>query len=114
MSENWKNTGTERKKSVDQLTSAERGKTVTSVCCISAANFYVPPMLIFSRAKLKPSLMDHAPTGSIGAANKSGWISEPIFTKWFNHFIEFVRPRDRPDPVLVLMDGHARPTTLFF
>jgi len=99
------------KKSVGQLTSAEKGKTVTSVCCISAAGVHVPPMLIFPRAKLKPSLMDQAPAGSIGAANKSGWISEPLFTKWFNHFISFVRPRDRPDPVLVLMDGHASHTT---
>lgn len=98
------------KKSVGQLTSAEKGKTVTSVCCISAAGVYVPPMLIFPRAKLKPSLMDQAPAGSVAAANKSGWISEPIFTKWFHHFINFVRPRDRPDPVLVLMDGHASHT----
>jgi hypothetical protein len=98
------------KKCVGQLTSAEKGKTVTSVCCMSAAGVYVPPMLIFPRAKLKPSLMDQAPAGSISAANKSGWISEPIFTKWFEHFINFVRPRDRPNPVLVLMDGHASHT----
>jgi DDE superfamily endonuclease len=98
------------KKSVGQLTSAEKGKTVTSVCCMSAAGVYIPPMLIFPRARLKPSLMDNAPAGAVCGANKSGWISEQLFTKWFQHFITFVSPKDRPNPVLLLMDGHSSHT----
>jgi len=53
------------------LASAEKGKTVTAVCCASATGEYVPPLLIFPRAKLRPTLIDHVPPGSIGAANKT-------------------------------------------
>jgi len=56
------------------LTSTEKGKNVTAVCCASATEDYVPPLLVFPRAKLRPSLMDHAPPGSVGAANKTGWM----------------------------------------
>jgi len=33
-------------KLVGALTSAERGKTITSVCCVSACGQFIPPMLI--------------------------------------------------------------------
>ena len=92
--------------SVGQVTSAEKGKTVTAVCCASATGLFVPPMLIFPRARMKPSLMDGAPTGAVAEANKSVWINEAIFTKWFQHFIAIVQPQSRPQPVVVLMDGH--------
>ena len=55
---------------VGQLTSAEKGKTVTAVCCMSASGVFVPPMLIFPRVRMKPSLMDSAPTGAVAEANK--------------------------------------------
>jgi len=48
------------KKSVGALTSAERGKNTTVVCCFSAAGEYVPPFIIFPRVNMKHSLMDNA------------------------------------------------------
>lgn len=36
------------RKNVGVLTSAERGKNVTVVCCVSANGMYVPPMFNFS------------------------------------------------------------------
>jgi len=95
---------------VGQLTSAEKGKTVTAVCCMSASGVFVPPMLIFPRARMKPSLMDSAPTGAVAEVNKSGWITEAIFTKWFQHFISSVQPQSRSEPVVLLMDGHCSHT----
>ena len=54
------------------LTSTEKGKNVMAVCCASATGDYVPPLLVFPRAKLRPSLMD--PPGSVDAANKIDWM----------------------------------------
>ena len=98
------------KHNVGMLTSAEKGKTVTTVCCASATGDYVPPLIIFPRAKLRPSLMDHAPPGSVGAANKTGWMQQETFTQWFDHFLHHVQPRSRPEPTLLIMDGHTSHT----
>lgn len=98
------------KKNVGILTSAERGKNITVVCCVSAHGVYVPPMFIFPRMKMKPKLMDRTPPGSIGAVSKSGWINDSLFTKWFAHFIATVQPKSRPEPTVLLFDGHASHT----
>lgn len=47
---------TKGKKSVNKVSSAERGQLVTAVCCFSAGGHYVPPALIFPRKRLKPEL----------------------------------------------------------
>jgi len=67
------------KKNVVALTSGEKGKTVTVVCCISATGTYVPPMFVFSRVRMKQSLMDHSPAGAVGTSTKSGWINDESF-----------------------------------
>jgi len=54
--------------SIGQLSSAENGKTVTAVCCASVTGVFIPPMLIFPRARLNPSLLNGAATGAIGKA----------------------------------------------
>jgi len=49
--------------------------------------------------------MDGAPAGSIAACHPSGWIQTDIFTKWFDHFVHFIKP-SADDPVLLIVDGH--------
>lgn len=98
------------KRGVGMLTSAEKGKTVTAVCCVSAAGTFVPPMLIFPRACMRAELIDKAPPGSVSVANPSGWISSELFLEWFSHFVKFVQPATRPEPILLIMDGHASHT----
>ena len=98
------------KHNVGILTSAEKGKNVTVVCCASATGDYVPPLLVFPRARLKPSLMDHAPSGSVGAANKTGWMQQETFSQWFDHFLQHIQPNSRPAPTLLIMDGHTSHT----
>jgi len=98
------------KKNVGTVTSAERGKLVTAVCCMSAAGTFIPPMLIFPRKRMRVDLMDHAPNGSIGTCTASGWINEDKFTEWFHHFVSFVQPKSRSSPVLLIMDGHTSHT----
>jgi len=101
---------TKGKKNVGALTSAEKGKTITVVCCISATGTYIPPMFIFPRVRMKHSLMDHSPSGSIGTSTKSGWINDEAFEFWFDHFLNSVRPKNSPQPVLLVFDGHSSHT----
>ena len=52
-------------KQVRGVTSAERGKNVTCVCCVSASGAYVPPMIIFPRKRI-PELL------KLGAIYRAG------------------------------------------
>ena len=98
---------TKGKKGVATIQSAEKGKTVTAVCCMSAAGGYCPPLLIFPRARFKEELLDRGPVGAVGAASKSGWVNELIFMRWFEHFVQFFQPQHRASPCLLIMDGHS-------
>lgn len=98
---------TKGKRGVATVQSAEKGKTVTAICCISAVGVYCPPLLIFPRARFKQELLDRGPIGAVGAASKSGWVNEVIFMRWFDHFIQFFQPQHRPNPCLLIMDGHS-------
>ena len=40
------------KRTVGAITSAEKGKNITVVCCISATEMYISPMFIFPRVKI--------------------------------------------------------------
>jgi len=99
--------GKKGKKTVGIMSSAEKGKNVTVICCVSAAGNYVPPMFIFPRVRVRPDLLDRGPTGAVARANKSGWITEALFEEWFDHFINYVQPKSRSQPTLLLADGHC-------
>ena len=98
------------KKNVATLTSAEKGKTVTIVRCVSGTGVFVPPMMIFPRVRMKPELIDKAPNGTIGISTKSGWINEETFSKWFDHFLQQVQPKMQHKPVVHIMDDHTSHT----
>ena len=102
--------GKKGKRNVGSVTSCERGRTITAVCCTSAVGSFVPPMLIFPRKKMRADLMDNAPGGAIGTCTQNGWINEEKFTEWFCHFLGFVQPKVRTNPVLLIMDGHSSHT----
>lgn len=48
------------KKQVGVISSAERGKLTTVICCCNAAGSFIPPFFIFAREKMQPRLMDDA------------------------------------------------------
>lgn len=98
------------KKSVSVIKSVEKGKTITAVCCVSAAGVYCPPFLVFPRKRFKSELLDRGPVGAVGVANESGWINETTFSQWFDHFLNFVQPQHRSTPCLLIMDGHCSHT----
>ena len=73
-------------KQVGKISSAERGKTVTAVCCVNSIGCFVPPIFIFPRKRLAPALMNDAPQGAKGFPTDSGWTDGKIFYEWLVHF----------------------------
>lgn len=97
--------GLRGKRQVASLTSAERGSLITIVACMNAVGTFVPPLVIFPRKNMSESLKKGAPPGTIFAAHPSGWIQSNLFTLWFQHFIDCVKPTE-DKPVLLVLDGH--------
>ena len=91
------------------LTSAERGTLVTVEICMSATGSYVPPLFVWPRVRMKPELMNGAPSGAISACHKSGWMQLSIFSTWFGHFIK-VAGASQDNKVLLILDGHSTHT----
>lgn len=98
------------KRSIGIMSSAEKGKNITVVCCVSASGFYVPPMFIYPRRRVGPEFLDRGPIGAVAEGSKTGWITEELFNKWFKHFCKAVQPQARESPTLLLADGHASHT----
>lgn len=97
------------RREVHKLSPAERDRLVTIVACMSASSNFVPPMLVFPRKRMKLQLMDGAPPGSISGCHVSVWIQTDLFTKWFAHFISYVKPT-KDDPVVLILDDHMTHT----
>jgi len=76
------------KKAVGILSSAEKGKTTTVVCCVSASGFYVPPTFIYPRVRVREQFLDRGPVGAVAKGSKTGWNTEYLFTQWFQHFLD--------------------------
>lgn len=60
------------RRQVGKLSSAEIGQNVTVTICFSAAGFYVPPLLIFPRARINPDFQEGTPSGSLVVCHPSG------------------------------------------
>lgn len=48
---------------------------------ICANDTYIPPLCVFPKQHLKLHMINNAPTGSIGAVNKIGWLTEMKITR---------------------------------
>ena len=86
--------------------SAERGTLVTVELTASAAGNTIPPMFVFPRLKFKDLFLRDGPSESIGAGNKSGWMTATEFLTYMDHFIKFTKPTPE-EPVLLLLDNHS-------
>lgn len=93
-------------KRIGSAISAERGRTVTAVFCMSASGTYIPPMLIYPRVRMTPLLQKNGPPGSVYRCSKNGWTNEVLFVAWLKHFQRFVKA-SADDPVLLVLDNHG-------
>lgn len=98
-------------KQVGSMTSGERGINTTMIGAICATGNHIPPFMIFPRVNFKSFMIKGAPTGTIGAANQSGWSNEDLFAEWLEHFIAHTKP-SLEDPILLLLDNHDSHTSL--
>ncbi|GBN16555.1 hypothetical protein AVEN_227756-1 [Araneus ventricosus] len=93
------------KKQVGQAVSGERGELVSFCGIISATGNSIPPVFIFPRVKYKDYFLCDAPTGSLGLATKSGWMTKELFPTVLQHIKEHTRS-DIDNPILLLIDNH--------
>ena len=97
---------TERgRKQVGAATSAERGELVTVVYAVSASGNVIPPMFIFPRVNFRDHFVRGGPPGSVGKANRSGWITEEIFLAYLEHLVQYTRCSTE-HKLLLILDNH--------
>lgn len=93
---------------VRKVSSGERGKNITALCCMSAAGAFIPPLFVFPRKRMVNVLMNGAPAGAIGG---SGYIDSITFMTWLKHFAA-IADCTKDDPHILLLDGHESHKTL--
>lgn len=94
------------KKQVGVISSVERGKLTTIVCCCNAAGGFIPPFMIFGRKRMQERLLDGSPPGTEAVCTENGWISGPTFLDWLRHFVAMTRPT-QDKKVILIMDNHS-------
>lgn len=93
-------------KQVGQITSAERGTTITMCAGVSVTGNLIPPFYIFPRVNFKENLMlRNAAPESSGTANPSGWQTVETFMIFLKHLVKHANPTS-DKPILILMDNH--------
>ena len=98
-------------KQVGSITSDERGELVTLVYTVSATGDTIPPIFIFPRVHYHDHFINTAPHGSVGAANKSGWINVASFPDYLTHVVQNTRCT-KEKPILLIMDNHETHVSL--
>ncbi|KAJ3666433.1 hypothetical protein Zmor_001875 [Zophobas morio] len=89
---------------IGAITSTERGTLVTVAIAVSASGNSIPPLFIFPRVHFKDHFLRGAPAGSIGAANRSGWMNNDIFLTFMKHLVATVKCTKK-SPILLLLDN---------
>ncbi|GBM16040.1 hypothetical protein AVEN_108620-1 [Araneus ventricosus] len=93
------------KKTVGKISSAERGQTVTPVCCMSATGVFVPPASILPRKRMNPLLYKDAPNGTLPLISDIGYMNSHLYIDWLKHFVKHAK-LSTEDPVLLIADNH--------
>ena len=91
-------------RSVQQITTGERGTLTTLLLCANVIGDYIPPFLIFKGAI--PLNAEHFPKDSKLVRTKSGYIDSESFILFLKHFADHRPVINGKKPVLVL-DGHT-------
>ncbi len=96
---------------LNSMTSGERGTLVTACCIICSDGTYLPPSMVFPRVNFKQHMTNGAPTGTLGLAAKSGWMTAELFEQTFDHFVTHTSS-SRENPSLLIYDNHESHVTL--
>ena len=66
------------RRNVHRVVASEKGKNHTVIACGSACGHTIQPMLIFPRVHIPHSFQENAPSGSLLAAQKKGWVNTEL------------------------------------
>jgi len=92
---------------VGRITSA----LVTACCAVNSLGNSIPPFFVFPRVNFKSHMITGGPTGCVGVASSSGWMTAENFVVWMNHFI-LHSGSSKTKPVLLLLDNHESHITV--
>ncbi|GBN44100.1 hypothetical protein AVEN_29724-1 [Araneus ventricosus] len=105
------------RKNVYKISSAERGQTVTAVCCMSDTRVFVPPVLILPGKRMNLLLYKDAPNGTLPFISDTDYMNSHLFIDRLKHFVKHAK-RSAEDPVLLIADNHTShcslPAVLFY
>ena len=73
------------KRTVSQISTAERGTLVTMVGIVNAAGQHIPPVYVCPRKRPNPLFMRGAFTGSLGLFSESGWMTSELHLEVLKH-----------------------------
>lgn len=90
---------------LNKVTSAERGTLVTTCCIVSATGTALPPVMVFPRKNFKSHMLTGAPSGTLGLAQPTGWMTSELFVGVMRHFVKMTSST-KNNPTLVIMDNH--------
>ena len=95
------------KRSNPQAITSPKGQNVTLIGCGNAQGNFLPPYYIFPGKRWNPLFIENTCAGTSGEMSDSGWSNTVTFKNYLqNHFLRYVNPSARSNPVLVLFDGH--------
>lgn len=98
-------------KKVGAATSAERGRNITALFAVNAAGHFIPPLMVYPRARMSNQLQRNGPVGAVYTCSPNGWSNEEIFFKWLDHFKTHAHPTES-EPVLLILDNHSSHVSL--
>lgn len=93
-------------KRVGLMAAQERGTMITMALAVSASGNSIPPFFLFPRKNMLKTLMFGTSSGSVGLANESGWMQQPQFVRFMEHFIKY-SGSSKDSPTLLLLDNHS-------
>ncbi|XP_065650907.1 uncharacterized protein LOC136079118 [Hydra vulgaris] len=92
-------------KQVGSITSAESRTLVTACYAVNAIGNSIPPLFVFPRVKFRDFMIKDGPSGCVGFANPSGWMTSESFVEWLKHFIKHSHC-SKESKVLLVLDNH--------
>ena len=95
----------ERGKPSYQVTSAEKGETVTVLAGFNAVGQFTPLLVLFKGKRMKPDWAVGSPADTIVRMTDNGWITSETFMEWGHAFLKCLSKDGLPH--LLLLDGHG-------
>ena len=84
---------------------------VTTIECINASGWCLPPFVILSGKLHQASWYQHLPPDWVIAISDNGWTTDKLGVEWVKHFDRHTRSRTYGVRRLLILDGHGSHAT---